>query len=142
MPFLRIIAPAVIALVGLAACSTFDSREVGYLRSTGLPPQIVRKMERGAPLTPPEVIALARHRVPDSFTLRHLEDAGVNYLVTTSDVVRMRRGGVSARVIDVLLAECDDFASRYGQHPVDVSVGMWWVDSPYIGSDLYFDSWW
>jgi hypothetical protein len=131
------------ALVGLlAGCSTFTDAELAYLQSRNVPPPVLRKLERGDSLTPPEIVSLSKRGVPDRFTIRHLEDNGVDYLVTRNDIVRMRNSGVSAVVIDVLLAECDSFARDYAASPVDVDVGFWWASSPYFARDVYYPMWW
>lgn len=126
----------------LSGCATFDHREVTYLRTAGVPAPVLLKLERGEPLTPPEIITMAHRNVPDHFILRHLDDHGVTYLVTREDIIRMRREGVSARVIDAVIAECELFARRYAAPAVEFDSSLWWVGSPYIGSDLYYDGCW
>jgi hypothetical protein len=138
---MRCLILSVLALV-LSSCATFNQREVTYLRTAGLPPPVLVKLERGEPLTPPEIITLARRDVPDHFIFRHLADHGVNYLVTQQDILRMRSGGVSARVIDAVVAECELFARRYAEPTVEFGTGLWWVGSPYYGPELYNDGWW
>ena len=100
------------------------------------------KLERGTPLTPPDIITLSRRGVPDRFVLRHLEDNGVNYLVNRADITRMRKAGVSAAVIDELIEQCERFARLYSEPPVDVTADLWWADSPYFARDLYYPYWW
>lgn len=113
------------------------------MRDGGVPPAIVAKMEHGDALTPRELVMLTRRGVPDSYALRHLEESGADYLVTRSDALIMRRGGVSARVIDAVLAASDRFAGEYHEPgPAAVSVGVGWSDPGYYGSDYYFDHGW
>jgi hypothetical protein len=126
----------------LPGCATFDHREVAYFRSAGVPAPIVTRLERGKPLSPQDIITLGQLHVPDRYIIRHLEDNGVNYLVTRNDIVRMRSAGVSARVIDVLLEECGLFAADYYRPPVDVNVGFWWTNYPYYGPRYYRGPWW
>ena len=135
----RLILPAVALL--FAGCATFTERELAYMQRSGVPAPLLAKLDRGVQLTPPEIITLSRYNVPDDFIIRHLQDNGVEYLVTRQDITRMRNAGVSARVIDVLIAECERFAWRYSAPPVAVDAGFWWVDSPYFGPDLYWDMW-
>ena len=118
--------PVIILTVGLAGCATFTSEEMAAIRARGVAPAVVAKLERDRPLTPPEIIALSRRGVPDALIARHLQSAGVDYLVTRADVTRMWQSGVSARVIDVLLAECDRFARLY-QEPVYDNFDYWWA---------------
>lgn len=124
-----------------AGCATFNESELAYLRGRNLPPSVLAKLERGGFLTPPDIITLTNRGVPDRFIVRHLEDNGVNYLVNRSDVTRMRKAGVSALVIDVLIEQCERFARSYAAPPVDVDADFWWADSPYFGRDLYYPYW-
>lgn len=126
----------------LAGCATFNEAELADLRSRNLPAPVLAKLERGTELTPPDIITLARRGVPDRYTLRHLEDHGVSYLVNRADITRMRNAGVSARVIDELIVQCERFARRYSEPPVDVAADLWWDGSPYFGPDLYYPYWW
>lgn len=125
-----------------AGCATFNESELTYLRSRNLPAPLMVKLERGTPLTPPDLITLANRGVPDRYVLRHLEDNGVNYLVNRADITRMRKAGVSARVIDELIRQCEAFARRYTEPPVGVAADLWWSDSPYFPGDLYYPYWW
>jgi hypothetical protein len=124
----------------LIGCSTFEPRELDALRARGVPPPIVGKLERDDPLTPPEIASLKRRGVPDEIIVRHLDSAGVDYLLTREDVRVLRRSGVSARVIDVLIDECDDFARDY-HAPVYDTTDFWWGSSTYHGPGLYYPAW-
>ncbi len=137
------LAPVAAALALLfGGCAAFDRQELAYLSRRGVPPQTVRKMSHGDPLTPPEIIELTRRRVPEPFILRHLEDAGVNYVVTRNDVERMRAAGVSARVIDAMLAECDRFARGYAETDGGPS-DYWWIPLTVFGAHMFHAHvWW
>jgi hypothetical protein len=135
-----LIIPALALL--FSGCATFNERELAYMQRTGVPAPLLVKLDRGEPLVPPEIIALRRRNVPDEFILRHLEDNGVNYLLTKQDILRMRSSGVSARVIDALIIECERFARSYATPSVEVASDLWWVGSPYYGPSLYYDAWW
>jgi hypothetical protein len=136
----------VLCAAALTACSTYTDREWAVIRSRGVPSPVLRKLDRGEVLQPGDIVTLSRHGVPDRLIIRHLEKEGVNYLITSADARRLRTGGVSARVIDALVEECEEFASDYARPPVDVSVGVgtgyWWDDSAYFGSGYYADPWW
>ena len=126
------------AAVVLSSCAALTPRELAYVQSRGVPPSIVYKLKHNDPLTPRDIITLSQRGTPDSFIIRALEVAGVDYLVNKADVVRMRKSGVSARVIDVLLLECERFARSYAAPAVDVSYGMWWTDADYYGPSYYY----
>lgn len=130
----------------LTACSTYTDREWALIRSRGVPAPVLHKLDDGEVLLPRDIAALSRHGVPDRLIIRHLEKEGVNYLITSADARRLRSGGVSPRVMDALVAECEEFARDYAQPPVDVSVGVgygpWWDHSPYFGPGYYADPWW
>ena len=124
----------IIAALLFAGCKTFDRREMALIRESGAPRDVGEKIERGDSITPSEIIALSRSGVPDSLIIRYLEDDGVDYLVTRADVLSMRRAGVRARVIDVLVIEGDRFARDYGAANYDVSWGGSVVyGDPYLG---------
>jgi hypothetical protein len=122
----------------LAACATFDRREMALIQQSGVSPAVVHKIERGDPLTPSDLVELTQHGVPNSFLSRYLNDQGVDYLVTRADVSRMRRAGVSAAVIDALLEECDHFARHYASPAYDGGYGIWWTESIGFGPSFYF----
>jgi hypothetical protein len=122
----------------LSSCASLTPREIAYVEARGVPAPVVYKLERNDPLTPRDIIALSQSGTPDRLIIRALEGAGVDYLVTDADVLRLRRSGVSALVIDVLLLECDRFARSYAEPAVDVSFGMWWTDSGYYGPSSYY----
>ena len=136
---IRWCAPAVFAAL-LIGCSTFEPHELAALRARGVPSPIVGQLERDDPLTPPEISSLKRRGVPDALIVRHLDSAGVDYLLTREDVAQLRRSGVSSRVIDVLIAECDRFARRY-HAPVYDTTDYWWGSSTYHGPGLYYPAW-
>ena len=74
--------------------------------------------------------------MPDEQVVRHLEDAGVNYVVTRSDTVRLRNARVSARVIDSLLKASDRFAARASYQPDDDG---WYYGDPW--APYFYGDW-
>lgn len=125
----------------LTGCATFSDQELAQIRSRGISREVLHKLDRDLPLTPGEIIHLEQRGVADSVILRHLDSAGLNYIPTRADVLRMRRGGVSARVIDEVIAEGDRFAADYSrpQHVITYGVGF---GSPYYGySDPWYGGW-
>ena len=138
---MRLIA-GLLLIIGFAGCATFNQREMAVLRSRGVSGPVLLKLERNYPLTPPEIIGLSQRGVPQSFLERHIEAAGADYLVTREDVVKMRRGGVSARVIDALIEECDEFAWEHSGRRYDgVRTDLWWTHSVHFGPG-YYHPWW
>ena len=129
---------ALAAAVVLSSCAALTPKELAYVQSRGVPPSVIYKLRHNDPLTPRDIITLSQRGTPDSLIIRALEVAGVDYLVTKEDVVRSRRNGVSARVIDVLLLECERFARGYAAPAVDVSYGLWWTDADYYGPSYYY----
>ena len=133
----------IVALAGLAGCSTFTPKEMTYLRSAGIPPYTMAKLERGRPLTPSEIISLHSRGIPESYLLRHIDDHEVDYLVTRTDLTRMRKAGVSTAVIDAVIAESEDFAEDYTRTTgVMVYDDPWYFDPMYPGPRLYSPYWW
>jgi hypothetical protein len=130
---------ALLAVV-LAGCATLPPEDLAAIRQRGVPAPVIAKIQRGKPLTPPEIIGLSRRGVPDYTIKRCIRAGGVDYLVTKYDVIRMRRDRVSAEVIDTLLEECDDFARKYDE-PVYDSYDYWWADSLYFSPGLYVSPW-
>ena len=123
-------------LLAFAGCATFTSHELASIRSRGVPPHIVAKLDREQPLTPAEITLLSQRGVPDSQIERYLESAGVDYLASRAEIIQMRRGGVSARVIDALLRECELFASDYAPG----ARSTWALDSVHYSSSV--DPYW
>ena len=136
--FLPAVCILVVAL--LTGCATFNEREMALIRQSGAPRVVVNKIERGDPITPPEIIALWQRGVPGSFLMRYIEDEGVDYVVSRADVARMRAAGVSARVIDALIEEGEEFASDYTPSR-ESEYGVSWGGSAVFGPDPYYD-WW
>lgn len=132
---------ACVALALLAGCATFSDEEITSIQLRGVPAPLVRKLQRAEVLTPPEIIALTKHRLPISYMIRHIDAAGVDYLLTRQDAVRMRRAGVPTSVIEVTLEECDKFAERYAE-PAPVPYDFWWADSIDYRTGIYYDHWW
>ena len=123
-----------LALV-LAGCATFTDAELAQIRQRGLRPELLAKLEHRGLLEPGDIIELRRAGVPDEQVVRQLEDAGVNYVVTRSDTVRLRNARVSARVIDSLLKASDRFAARASYQPDDDG---WYYGDPW-GPYFYGD---
>ena len=118
-----------------AGCSTFTADELAQIRQRGVRPEILTKLEHSRALDPGDIVELKRAGVPDEQVVRHLEDAGVNYVVTRADVARLRNARVSPRVIDALFDASERFASREYYQPYDDG---WYYGDPWA-SNFYGD---
>ena len=124
-----------LALV-LTGCSTFTDAELAQIRQHDLRPELLAKLERRRTLEPEEVIELRRAGIPDAQVEKQLNDVGVNYIATREDAVRLRKAGVSARVIDALLRASERFAARQSApEPYDDG---WYYGDPW-GPGFYGD---
>lgn len=121
-------------------CATFTPAELDQISRRGVSSNVVGKLDRGRMLSPGEVIELTRRGVSEGLILRHLEDTGIDYVLSKGDVTRMRRAGVSALVIDVMVRQSDNFARIYSRDDYSTSVGVHY-GSPYgygYGYDPYY----
>ncbi len=123
-----------LALV-LAGCSTFTPAELAQIRQRGVRSETLTKLEHRSSLDPEDIVELKRVGVSDEQVVRHLENTGVNYVVTRSDVVRLRKARVSTRVIDSLLNASERFAQREAYEPYDDG---WYYGNPWA-SNFYGD---
>lgn len=120
-----------LAAVCLTACSTFEDHELASFRAKRVPPPVYEKLSRGEALSPSDIIELTRRGVAETQIIRQLDDHGIDSLLQRADVQRMRRAGVSARVIDAALLASDEFARDFSE-PRYVSVEPGWD---------YYDPW-
>jgi hypothetical protein len=98
---------AALALLGsLAGCATSAQMQsdLNTLADNGVPPALYRKAQQGVILDLPDVATLARRNVPDDITLRLLQRTRATYTLAVQDVERLKKAGVSDRVINYLLA--------------------------------------
>jgi hypothetical protein len=128
-------------LAVFAGCSTFNQAELTQIQSRGVPPALVVKMQHNRPLTPPEVISLSRHGVPEAWLVRYVHANGVNYLITPVDMKAMRQAGVSTPVRDAVFAEGAVFAGTYTTPPRRFHYGMAFGD-PYMDYPDYYGFQW
>ena len=123
-----------LALV-LTGCATFTDAELAQIRQRGLRPELLAKLEHRGVLDPGEIVELKRAGVADELVVRHLENAGVNYIVTRADAIRLRKARVSPRVIDALLNASERFAMRETYQPYDDGWDYGDAWSPYFYGD-------
>ena len=120
----------------LAGCATFTDAELAQIRQRGLRPELLAKLEHRRALDPGDIIELKRAGVPDEQVVRHLENVGVNYVITRSDTVQLRKARVSPRVIDSLLKASELFAARESYHPYDDG---WYYGDPW--APYFYGDW-
>jgi len=111
---LRPIIASIVLSIAFTGCATFSDQELGQIRQQGVSPAIVGKLKDGRVLTPPEVIEMSRRGVADELIIRQIEDAGVDYVLTPSDLKNMEKARVSQAVGEALIKASEEFARRYG----------------------------
>lgn len=124
---------ALLAACFLTGCATFNETELAIIQRSGISPRVFEKMQAGRVLTPEDVIELHRRRVPDRYVVRQIDDVGVDYVLSPEDDQRLQRAGVSPQVIEMLIAESDDFASRYAAPRYDA-----YFADPYYYDEYYY----
>ena len=122
--------------LALAGCATFTDAELAQIRQRGLRPEVLSKLEHRGFLDTDDLIELRRTGVPDEQVVRHLENAGVNYVATRSDAARLRKARVSQRVIDSFLNASERFAMRAGFQQDDDG---WFFADPWY--PYFYGSW-
>ena len=110
-----------------SGCATVSQPEMASLRAHDVPEELLYKMGKGRPLTPPDIILLTHRGASEEMLVKYIHVWGVNYLVNREDVRQLEAARVSPRVIGVLLEEGREFAMRYSPLP------------PYYG---YYDGPW
>jgi hypothetical protein len=108
----RLFLPLALACA-MAGCATYSDAELAQIRAHGLRPALVGALEHRDPLLPDALIELKRAGMSDEQIIRHLDKAGVDYVVTRDDVLRLRRAGLRPAVIDALLLASNRFAARH-----------------------------
>ena len=123
-----------------SGCATQTKEQLAAVRTAGVSPALVQKLERGKPLNPGDLIELKRHRVNDAVALRQLDRAGVDYVVDKGIVRQLRKAGVSDDVIAAAQTASDRYADQFRRPYVSAWYNPWWGSYPY-GSypyDPYF----
>ena len=99
----------------LVACSVYSGAERSHLRQSRLAPRTLFKLERGEPLAPEDLLEMHRRAVPDSLTIRQLNEEGVDSLFTRADFAALRRGGVSPAVLHAAAPASERFEREHGR---------------------------
>jgi hypothetical protein len=107
----------IILLISLGGCATYTGSELAQFHHLGVPAPLLAKLEHHRPLLPEDLVTLRRLHAPDPWVIRHLNDVGVDYVVTRSDVTKLRKADVHPAVIDAFLRASDRFAVRRYARP-------------------------
>ena len=124
----------IILILILGGCATYNENEIAQFHHLGVPPALLAKLEHRRALFPDDLIALRRLRVPDPLVIRHLNDVGVDYVITRADVSRLRKAEVRPGVIEALLWASERFAVRR----LDTAYYDPWIfDDPWYWPGVY-----
>jgi hypothetical protein len=124
----------ILLLLILCGCAVYDDKEIAQFHRLGVPPALLAKLEHRRALLPDDLIALRRLRVPDNLVIRHLNDVGVDYISTRTDVLRLRKADVRRGVIEALLVASERFAiGRLDTTDYD----PWVFDDPWFWPGAY-----
>jgi len=94
---------AVIGLGLLTGCVAISEPDRRVLREHRVPGPLYQKMLHREPLSLVEIAELSASSVPPAFIIRYVDESLAEYQLTTDEVLRLRRAGVSHEVIDFLL---------------------------------------
>jgi hypothetical protein len=86
-----------------AGCLSLGNSERQLLESHRVPLPLSQKMVHRRPLTLADITELSARHVPPPFIIRYVDNSLAEYQLTTDEVLRLRRSGVSHEVIDFLL---------------------------------------
>ena len=113
------------ATVLLAGCATQTKEQLAAIRTAGVSPALVRKLEHGGRLSPADIIELRRRNVNDAVALRQLDRTGVDYVVDKDIVRQLRNAGVSEPVIAAAKAASERYADQFHRPSVSAWYSPW-----------------
>jgi hypothetical protein len=125
------------AVLLFSGCATQTKEQLAAIRSAGVSPALVRKLERGGRLTPADIIELKRRHVNDAVALRQLDHTGVDYIVDKDIVRQLRKAGVSEDIITAAKTASERYADQFLRPYVSASYNQWW--SPYPSPFPFYD---
>jgi hypothetical protein len=127
---------AVLVVMGLTGCATDRAieRRLGELDRCGVTGPVRVKVAELEPLTAKDIITLSRDKVSDGTIVGHVRDAGTVYVLRTAQVEQLRKAGVSAEVVDYLMATPLLEARRRQQA---LEFRMWAGTSPWYYGPAY-----
>jgi hypothetical protein len=115
----RIALVAIALALALGGCATFNTAELAQLRQLRIRPDLMDKLEHKRPLEPEEIIELKRAGMSDELIVKHLNDVGVDYILTRPDIEKLRAARISPRVMQALAFASSRFTSgvmRYNSY--------------------------
>ncbi len=86
----------------LGRCAALAPDALSAFQQPGVPGALFAKVERGGPLTLPEVIILSRAEVSRGAIVDYLYSFGGHFRLTPEDVSQLRQEGVGADLIDYM----------------------------------------
>jgi hypothetical protein len=101
------------AALALGGCAVLEKPEMDAVRRSGVEPYVVDKMRHADTLGPGEIIALSKARVGDDIIVRYISRTGVRFVLTKETAARMKRGGVSTRVLRAVAYESQVYVTDY-----------------------------
>lgn len=120
----------------LSGCAVLEQPEMNAVRASGLEPYLIDKMEHGDRLSPSDIIA-ASHRVSDDILVRYISRTGVAFQLTRELADRMRRNGVSSRVLRVVSVESQRYVEDYVVSRAVIE-SDYLYPGPYYGGGFYY----
>jgi len=94
-----------VATCALASCGLSDQQKADYasVQRAGVSPAIYDKMMHDDPLSVGDIISLSQARVSDGVIVRYIRDHGTVYVLSSSEIDRLHKAGVSPSVIDYMI---------------------------------------
>jgi hypothetical protein len=90
--------------LALTACASSEQQkaDLAAVQTSGVPSATYDKMVHGDELSISDVCALESARVDEGVILRYMRDRGTVYVLSTHDITRLEKSGVSQSVIDYM----------------------------------------
>ena len=101
----------------LAGCASLSEKDRLTLRDHRVPAPLYEKMARREALTLAEIADLSARKVSPAFIVRYVDESLAEYLLTTEEILQLRRDGVSNEVIDFLISTPQRNAQLPGYSP-------------------------
>src|SRR5215207_3920986 len=109
MRIVQSLLPAIAAATLLAGCAAYSDAELTQLSRSGVTHSTLIRMEHADPLTPNDIVELSRRGVPSGMIIDHLDDHGLDGLLTRSEVTQLRRAGIRPAVVDAAVEASEEF---------------------------------
>ena len=123
----RLLPLLVASALVLTGCATLNDRDRVVLQQQGVAGPVYEKMLHHEPLSLDDIIYLSQRGVPGPYIVYYLRPTYAVYKLTTGDVVRLRKTGVSEGVIRYLVATVPMFSPQ--------SQPLLYQDDPFISDD-------